>query len=120
MAKKKTKAIPGRRKSGKRPGPAPGQHVSPETEFKPGISGNPSGVTAEIAAARSEALRIAALASPKAMNKVVAMAESASKEDGVELAANREILDRGLGRSVQHVEAKIIEGFIVELPKLEE
>ncbi len=114
----KAKANPQRR--GKR-GPKPGSHVSPATEFKAGLSGNPGGMTKEVAAARDRARAIAARAAPRIMRAVLKLAEAAGKDDGVRLAAAREILDRALGRASQPIDARVTDEhrWLIRLPPLE-
>lgn len=69
--------------------------------FKPGQSGNPSG-RAKKTPAEKAAESLSKKEAEKAMKKIVALIDSA--DDRVALAAAQHVLDRSLGKPVQHTQ----------------
>lgn len=83
----------------------PGQTHS--GSFKKGNHANPSGVSKEVAQARDEARRKAALLSSGAIDRLERVANSPAELDQHVIAATKEILDRGLGKPAQEVKLEI-------------
>lgn len=74
--------------------------------FPKGVSGNPGGITKEIAAARDEARRKAVLLAPAAIEHLGKIIKAAKKGTSVSRQAADSILDRALGRAAQSVTVK--------------
>ncbi len=72
--------------------------------FPKGVSGNPGGMTADVAAARDEARRLAAEFAPTVLRRLAKILLSPADGDAVSVAAGREILDRALGKASQPLE----------------
>lgn len=91
------------------PNPSPETRIGQPRGPKPGAG---AGLTKEAAAARDRARNIAAKAAPHAVKRVAKIAKmGGAQREGVavELAANKELLDRGLGKPAQEISLEIIE-----------
>ena len=78
--------------------------------FQPGQSGNPGGRSKIVGTVKD----LARQNCPKAIARLVALIDD--EDARVAVAACKEILDRGLGKSVQSIEGQIDHRFVAELP----
>jgi hypothetical protein len=96
---------------------------SARVKFQPGQSGNPGGLTKEVAARIREAKRLAAEAAPDAVNRLIALMNCGKPE--VEKAAADSILDRAGVKVIKGVEVgdsdgnPLPAGIVVQLVKPE-
>jgi len=81
---------------------------SPETRFN-GPRGNKPGITSELARLREKTQRIAAKGSPRVMKRVLKQATGEVPPDNGELAAAKEVLDRGLGKPSQGISIEVVQ-----------
>lgn len=76
--------------------------------FKKGESGNPAGQTKDVAKIRQQLKREFAFISPQARKVLEQLL--LSHDQRIQLAAAKEILDRGIGKATEHVELTGAEG----------
>ena len=92
--------------------------------FVPGQSGNPGGMSRDVAALRDEARRIAAELAPDAivhLGEIVRMAKAKRTATAVSKQAADSILDRALGKASQPIDARVTEAhrWLIMLPPLD-